>query len=77
MDRRAELGDRYRVRITNPTARRVEAVVSVDGLDAIDGKTASFDDKRGYVIAPYGEVTIEGFRTSLAPRARSRGIRPG
>jgi hypothetical protein len=59
------IGERYRVRVTNPTARRVEAVVSVDGLDAIDGKTASLEDKRGYVIAPYGEVTIEGFRTSL------------
>ena len=59
------IGERYRVRISNPTARRVEAVVSIDGLDAIDGKTASFEDKRGYVIAPYGEVTIEGFRTSL------------
>jgi len=59
------IGDRYRVRVTNPTGRRVEAVVSVDGLDAIDGRTASVDDKRGYVIAPYGEVTIEGFRTSL------------
>jgi hypothetical protein len=59
------MGDRYRIRVTNPTSRRVEAVVSVDGLDAIDGKTASAEDKRGYVIAPYGEVTIDGFRTSL------------
>ena len=25
----------------------------------------AIDDKRGYVIAPYGEVTIDGFRTSL------------
>ena len=58
------IGERYRIRITNPTSRRVEAVVSVDGLDAIDGRTASFDDKRGYVVAPYGEVTIDGFRTS-------------
>ena len=59
------IGERYRIRITNPTSRRVEAVVSVDGLDAIDGKTAGFDDKRGYVILPYGDVTVEGFRTSL------------
>ena len=59
------IGERYRIRITNPTARRVEAIVSVDGLDAIDGKTASYEDKRGYVILPYGDVTIEGFRTSL------------
>jgi hypothetical protein len=59
------IGERYRIRVTNPTSRRVEAVVSVDGLDAVDGKTASYDDKRGYVILPYGDVTIEGFRTSL------------
>ncbi|MCC6556124.1 MAG: hypothetical protein IT372_24455 [Polyangiaceae bacterium] len=30
------LGERYRIRISNPTASRVEAVVSVDGLDALD-----------------------------------------
>ena len=59
------IGERYRIRVANPTSRRVEAVVSVDGLDAIDGRTASFEDKRGYVIAPYGEVTIDGFRTSV------------
>jgi hypothetical protein len=59
------LGQRYRVRVSNPTARRVEAVVSVDGLDAIDGRNASYTDKRGYIIAPYSEVTLDGFRTSL------------
>jgi hypothetical protein len=59
------IGERYRVHITNPTSRRVEAVVSVDGLDAIDGRTAGYDDKRGYVIAPYGEITVDGFRTSM------------
>jgi hypothetical protein len=59
------IGERYRIHVTNPTSRRVEAVVSVDGLDAIDGKTASYEDKRGYVILPYTDVTIEGFRTSL------------
>ena len=59
------IGERYRIRITNPTARRVEAMVSVDGLDAIDGKTASYEDKRGYIILPTASVTIEGFRTSL------------
>src|SRR5689334_23287545 len=34
------VGQRYTIRVSNPTARRVEAVVSVDGLDVIDGKTA-------------------------------------
>jgi hypothetical protein len=55
---------RYLVRIVNPTPVRVEAVVSVDGLDAIDGRPANLS-KRGYLIAPYGEVTIDGWRTSL------------
>jgi hypothetical protein len=58
------MGERYRIHIANPTSRRVEAVVSVDGLDAIDGRAATFEDKRGYVIPPFGEVTVDGFRTS-------------
>ena len=58
------LGQRYRIRVRNPTPWRVEAVVSVDGLDAVDGRTAGLD-KRGYVLPPYGEITIDGFRTSL------------
>lgn len=58
------IGERYRIHIANPTSRRVEAVLSVDGLDAIDGRAATFQDKRGYVIAPYGEITVDGFRTS-------------
>ena len=67
-----QIGERYRIHIMNPTSRRVEAVVSVDGLDAIDGRTASYNDKRGYVIAPYGEVTIDGFRTSVEQVATFR-----
>jgi hypothetical protein len=58
------IGDRYRIRVTNPTAQRVEAVVSVDGLDAIDGRTASVA-KRGYIVPAFGTITIDGWRTSL------------
>jgi hypothetical protein len=57
-------GERYTIRVTNPTARRVEAVVSVDGLDVVDGDAGDLR-KRGYIVPPYGEVRIEGFRTSL------------
>jgi hypothetical protein len=66
-----ELGERYSVRVVNPTSVRVEAVVSIDGLDAIDGKPASYA-KRGYVLPPYGDVVIEGFRTSLSDVATFR-----
>src|SRR5262245_60068175 len=40
-----ERGNRYNIRIQNPTGRRVEAVVSVDGLDVIDGRVADFRGK--------------------------------
>jgi len=59
-----QLGERYRIRIVNPTPARVEAIISVDGLDAVDGKPASLA-KRGYVIPAFGDVTIDGWRTSL------------
>jgi hypothetical protein len=57
------LGQRYLLRVRNDSARRIEAVVSVDGLDVIDGHTAGWE-KRGYLVDPGGEVTIEGFRIS-------------
>jgi hypothetical protein len=66
-----EHGGRYTIRVANPSSRRVEVVVSVDGLDVIDGKAASFG-KRGYVINPYGDVRIEGWRTSFSSVAAFR-----
>ncbi|HEY8091344.1 MAG TPA: hypothetical protein VIF09_25950 [Polyangiaceae bacterium] len=58
------VGQRYRLHIVNPTGARVEAVIAVDGLDAIDGRSASLA-KRGYVIPAFGDVTIDGWRTSM------------
>ncbi|MDB4952650.1 MAG: hypothetical protein JWO36_219 [Myxococcales bacterium] len=63
--------ERYTIRITNPTANRVEAVVSVDGLDVVDGEGGDLR-KRGYIVPGYGEVRIEGFRTSLEDVATFR-----
>ena len=57
-------GRRYRIRVYNRSARRVEAVVSVDGRDVLDGKAANWR-KRGYIVPAYGQVTIDGFRVSL------------
>lgn len=64
-------GERYIIRVTNPTPNRVEAVVSVDGLDVVDGEAGDLN-KRGYVVPPYGDVRIEGFRTSAADVATFR-----
>jgi hypothetical protein len=64
-------GQRYTIRVSNPTARRVEAVISVDGLDVIDGATADLR-KRGYVVPPYGELRVDGFRVSTQQVATFR-----
>lgn len=60
-----EQGDRYGIRLVNRSARRVEAVVSVDGRDVITGELGSFKTQRGYVIEPFGSVVVDGFRQSL------------
>ncbi|HPH64640.1 MAG TPA: hypothetical protein PLF40_02805 [Kofleriaceae bacterium] len=64
-------GERYTVHITNPTARRIEAVITVDGLDVVDGENGDLQ-KRGYIIQPYGELRVEGFRTSTEEVATFR-----
>jgi hypothetical protein len=56
-------GDRYTIRVTNHSPGRFEVVASVDGLDVIDGQDAEYG-KRGYVIAPWGSLDIDGFRSS-------------
>ncbi|MRG94076.1 hypothetical protein [Polyangium spumosum] len=59
-----EAGRRYTIVIRNRTPNRIECVVSVDGLDVIDGRAASFT-KRGYLVQPHGELEIDGFRQSV------------
>jgi len=66
-----ENGRRYSIIVTNLTDRRYEAVLSVDGLDVLDGKTAS-TRKRGYLIGPYASVTVDGFRKSYQEVAAFR-----
>jgi hypothetical protein len=60
-----QMGSRYRIHVTNRTSRRVEAVVSVDGLEVIGGRPADLQRARGYILPPFGDITIDGFRTSL------------
>ena len=57
------LGQRYLLRFHNGTPRRVEVVASVDGRDVVDGRPSGLQ-KRGYVVEPWGELTVDGFRTS-------------
>lgn len=59
-----ESGHRYTIVVRNNTNFRLEIVMSVDGLDVLDGKAASFG-KRGYLVDPRGEVEVDGFRQSM------------
>lgn len=59
-----EPGHEYAVRIRNCSGRRVLAVVSVDGVNAVTGETAA-PSQSGYVIEPGGYVNVEGWRKSL------------
>lgn len=56
-------GGSYSIVIKNRCKCRVQVVVSVDGLDVMDGQSAS-TKKTGYVIDPETTLTIKGFRTS-------------
>ncbi|MEP6740660.1 MAG: hypothetical protein ABJA61_09795 [Caldimonas sp.] len=61
-------GDRYAVRLTNRSGGRVLVVLSVDGVNAISGETASVG-QTGYVLAPYQSADITGWRKSYSEAA--------
>ncbi len=64
-----ERDDNYSIVLKNRCKSRVEIVLSVDGLDVIDGKKAALS-KRGYVIAPDETLEVKGWRTSPSTVAR-------
>ena len=57
-------GHRYSVRLTNTTGERVLVVLSVDGVNAVTGQTAS-PSQGGYVLEPWETAEIAGWRKSL------------
>lgn len=57
-------GHRYGVRLTNRSGGRVLAVLSVDGVNAVSGETAS-PDQTGYVLDAWQSTQIEGWRKSM------------
>ncbi len=56
-------GERYVIRLENRSDARMEFVVSVDGLDVLDGRGAALD-KRGYVVEPGRSLIVPGWRTA-------------
>lgn len=70
-------GTRYQVRVTNHTGQRIEAVVSVDGRDVVSGDAGDYRNQRGYLIDPWGSITVDGFRQNLSTVAAFRFTSPG
>lgn len=66
-----EEGRRYSITVRNRTKWRLEIVLSVDGLDVIDGRPASFG-KRGYIMGPHARLIVDGFRQSTEAVAAFR-----
>jgi hypothetical protein len=66
------VGERYVIRVSNHTGRRIEAVVTVDGRDVVDGKPGDFRNKRGYLVPAWGQVDIDGWRLSQSQAAAFR-----
>ena len=56
-------GNRYAVHIRNRSGKRVLAVLSVDGVNAVSGETAAAS-QRGYVLQPWRRVEVAGWRKS-------------
>lgn len=56
-------GRDYQLRLRNLSDARLEVVLTVDGLDVIDGQAGS-TKKRGYIIGAGKTLDVKGFRTS-------------
>jgi hypothetical protein len=64
-------GERYSIALENHTSARIEAVLTVDGLDVINGQAGSVEN-RGYLVRPHGSIVVEGFRRSTSTVAAFR-----
>jgi hypothetical protein len=56
-------GERYAVRLTNRSSARVLVVLSIDGVNAVSGETAT-PAQTGYVLSPWQSADITGWRKS-------------
>jgi len=68
----ARAGARYAIRLASRTRERVGVLVAVDGLNVVSGERAPDLSRRPsgmagrlYVLDPWGETTIRGWRASL------------
>jgi hypothetical protein len=59
-------GQRYSIRVTNRSNRRIGVVIAVDGRNIIDGKKSDLErNERMYIIGAHETNTFEGWRTGM------------
>jgi len=58
----ARKGSSFSIKITNETYKRSLAVVSVDGLNVINGKHLIPEEGKGYIINKYSSINIPGWK---------------
>jgi hypothetical protein len=61
----ARAGGRYELKIENRTGQRLGVKVAVDGLNVISGERDHTGPDRMYVLGPWEQTAIRGWRTSL------------
>ena len=57
-------GNEYQVNVRNNQPGEILSVVSVDGVNAVSGETANWN-QTGYILSPYTSFGIKGWRKSL------------
>jgi len=57
-------GNEYQVRVRNRTGQEILSVISVDGVNAVTGETANWD-QTGYVFSGHQSFDIRGWRKSM------------
>jgi hypothetical protein len=59
-------GKNYSLLVSNTTGARVGVLITVDGLNVVNGQKSSLANNEAmYVLDPYESATIRGWRTSL------------
>ena len=62
-------GNEYQITLRSQSQRDVLGVVSVDGVNVVNGDTAAVNQS-GYVMSPYQQTDIKGWRKSTDRVAR-------
>jgi hypothetical protein len=57
-------GNEYQVNIRNPQPGEILSVIAVDGVNAVSGETAGWN-QTGYVLSPHMSYGVKGWRKSL------------